>query len=96
MYLPFDDNSCETKTEYEQCLIEISAALIDDQINVIMGDFNADIYRGRRFDKLLTEFINTNQLLATDLINTQTCNYSFSFKNKNNHYFAHIDHILIT
>ena len=96
VYLPFDDNSHNAKIEYDQCLTEIKAAMVDNELNIIMGDFNADPYRKRRFDKLLQELINENHLIASDMINTQVCNFTFSFTNNNIPHYAHIDHILIS
>ena len=70
---------------------EISMNLATETAFVIVGDFNADLHRNRRFDKHLCNFLNNNSLVACEnLFKSDDLNYTYK-KGKN---FAYIDHAI--
>ena len=93
-YMPFDDSSKDTYFEYQHLLSLvkelISAYKSKSFYNIIIGgDFNADLYRKKRLDNLLLNFINENGLIS-DAIYTQSATHTYS----NGLYEASLDHIL--
>ena len=93
VYLPFDNNTSDTLFEFDGQLILLTEIIktYSSNCNVIIGgDFNADPFRGKRFDNRLEEFIHYNNLTFLDSLCTQNTGYSYY----NNDYTAHIDHIL--
>ena len=66
VWLPYDDGSAE-KLGYMHSTLSMFEADINsynDHKIVIMGDFNSDLNRGRRFDKLFGEFLIRSRLLV--------------------------------
>jgi hypothetical protein len=68
-HLPFDDNKTNTVHYYTSCL-ELIKSVINEEIKLnankicfIIGDFNADIRRGKRIDNILNEFINQQKII---------------------------------
>lgn len=49
----------------------------ENNINVIVGDFNCDSHRNNKFDKQLNTFMNKNKLISTALIETQLVDYTY-------------------
>ncbi len=95
-HMPFDDskNRDNSKSMYELTLSLISV-LIDKfkTRNIpffIAGDFNADIFRKNRFDKLLLEFTSENNLTLLDHLCTQKVDFTYSSFNS----FSRIDHVI--
>ena len=71
VYMPFDNNNLDSVIDYEMnlsLLTEINKnAKKENEFDVIIGgDFNADLYRSKKFDNKLLEFININRLIALD------------------------------
>jgi len=76
VYMRFNDQKKETMIEQSGDL-DILTELIDKMEGkkvIIVGDFNMDLYRSSKFDKLLTRFIDNNNLLPIDLLFTQKTN----------------------
>ena len=61
-YMPFDDNSALSRSEYELNISLISSILYNfDIIGVsvfIVGNFNANVYRQKTFDKMFSNFVS--------------------------------------
>lgn len=93
VYLRFNDNKPETTIDQMSDLAEVED-IIDkakDKNVVIIGDFNMDIYRNKKYDKLLTKFVEKNKLISGDLMYTQATNYTYkSGKNR-----SWVDHVLV-
>jgi len=70
VYLPFNDNTNESKSTYEISLSIIYTLCKKFELNnvpcMIFGDFNADINRKNKFDLLLNEFIRENKLIILE------------------------------
>ena len=101
VYMPFDNpqKKVDSISMYELSLTLIHTLLekarLNNFISFIIGDFNADIFRKNRFDKLLTQFIDNNNLTILDCINTQQIDHSLCGNANNESYKSNIDHILI-
>ena len=95
-HMPFDDsnNRDNSKSMYELSLSLISVLIEKFKTRNIpyflAGDFNADIFRKNRFDKLLSEFTSENNLYLLDQLNTQKVDFTFSSFNS----YSRIDHII--
>ena len=92
-WLPFDN-----KTKESLCLFKSNLSLIESQIKldkdeeiIILGDFNADLKRGNRFDKILVKFVERNFLMDSLDFNSQSVNYTY----RKGDYVAKLDHIFI-
>jgi hypothetical protein len=90
VWLQFDNNSSEALASFELNLSIISS-IIDDNVNknistIVIGDFNADLNRKKRFDQLLVKFKDEN-LLSND----ECKGYSY----RNGQYESKIDHIFV-
>jgi exonuclease III len=97
VYLPSMNsmNSCEEQTQkYEAELIVLKKIILDaktqnDEI-LIIGDFNADLWRNETTnDKVLLNFIQTNQLRVRDHMFVQPLLYTYI-----GHGRSRIDHVL--
>jgi hypothetical protein len=68
VWLKYDDNSQHSRDCYWLNLNILAEAIKEcnrkGETFVIVGDWNADVGRGRRFDELLREFIQINNLVA--------------------------------
>lgn len=97
-YMPFDDGSGEKLSQYEVNL-SIILALKEkfDRKNTptfLIGDFNADLFRSRKFDKLLLNYTINNALIPLETLNLQKIDHTFKAdlgNLKSNK--ANIDHI---
>ena len=71
IWMPFDDGTLDTlaKTQLIHSEIESILAANDDRICLLVGDWNADPKRGKRFDFKFTDFVNRNNL--------KICEYDF-------------------
>lgn len=99
VYLPFDNNKIDSKTEYESCICILSALVssfnnLDIPI-ILCGDFNADHFRCNKFDKIFDNFINDQNLLCLDSLFTQKTHFTYLSNYKSNVYCHNIDHLLI-
>jgi hypothetical protein len=93
-YLPYDDNTQLTLSEFISCLQiigELFKFFGNKEYKVsIMGDFNADLLRMKRFDLILKEFIVDNDLhVLSPSYDPEVFSY---FKGE---YSAFLDHVLI-
>jgi hypothetical protein len=91
VWLPFDDKSKE-----RLCLFRSNISLIEAQLKlnksgeaIVMGDFNSDLNRGNRFDKLLNIF--TKKLKLCDITDSPDLDHTY----KKGDYSAKIDHIFV-
>ncbi len=95
VYMPFDNNSPLNFSEYKSCLQivgELYHFYTIKKYNIfLLGDWNADITRGNRFDDLFTSFISNNNLCC---ISPSTAADLFSYSNGS--YKAKLDHCLIS
>jgi hypothetical protein len=91
VYLQFDNNTTERFNEFISNLQLISTIIEDnnDKPVYIMGDFNADLERNKRFDNELRKFID-NGLTALEYQYPQNTNITYY----NEDYSSHIDHCL--
>jgi len=96
-WLPFDDGSSDKLASFKSSLSAIAAAIHSHRLRsisspiLIIGDFNAAISRGRRFDLLFEEFIAYNNLI--DGISEYVQELDYTWSNGNN--TAILDHILV-
>ena len=67
IWQPFDDGSLEKLSLLYSSLSLLKADLLDvsHQDILILGDFNADFSRNKRFDKIFLNFLNENSLFDT-------------------------------
>ncbi len=88
VWLPYDNNSKERMCLYKSniSLIEAQLKLKKSTETILMGDFNADLSRGKRFDKLICRMCTKLQL--RDLMDSE---YTY----KKGEYTANIDHIFV-
>jgi hypothetical protein len=102
IYMPFDDpnNRIDSLNNFETTL-SILRSLIErfsynDIPTISLGDFNSDIFRNKRFDKLLFDFILNNNLLNLSQLFTQKIDHTFPNELflTNNPKF-NLDHVLI-
>ena len=104
VHLPFESQKdrVHSKIEYESSLSLIST-LIDkyNRIDIpclILGDFNADTFRKKKFDDLLGTFITEKSLIPLDLIYTQKIDFTYysfnNFMKGQSIYKANLDHFL--
>ena len=70
VWLKFDDNSSESLENFQSNLLMLESEIKNNvekkQPFVIMGDWNADLERGRRFDVIYKDFVNNNDLIISD------------------------------
>jgi hypothetical protein len=95
VYLPYDNGTRERFIEYESNLrlleqLIITWKLKNEYIVYMGGDFNADIYRDKRIDKIVNGFIQQNDLVLHDTLFTQQTYYTY----ENGSYKACLDHIM--
>ena len=91
VWLPFDNNSKD-----RLCLYKSNISLLEAQIKlnkstetILLGDFNADLTRAKRFDKLIVRMCNKLKLI--DVTDQKTPEYTY----KKGEYSAKIDHIFV-
>ena len=101
VYMPFDNSK---KKDEALSMYELSLSLIltllekarlSNMTTLVVGDFNADFFRNKRFDKLLSQFVSGNNLISLDGINTQKIDHTFQTNTTEERYSSNIDHILI-
>lgn len=90
----YNNNSVEHVILQKNLFEQLNGILNGTEIlnTIIIGDFNSDLYRNSNFDKLFGNFIEMNELITIDLLNTQLLDYTFHNQLHN----SQIDHILIT
>jgi hypothetical protein len=96
VYMPFDINKLDSILEYEMNITILSEliknAKVESEFDIIIGgNFNADLYRSKRLDIKLIEFIEKNKIFSMDTLLIQQINYSY----RNGDYRAKSDHILV-
>ena len=93
VWMPFDDGSFERYSALQSNLSLIGADIEDrnDTNVLVIGDFNADLKRGKRFDIALSNFIFNNNLIDSFDIFPQKSSFTYS----NGSYRSRIDHILV-
>ena len=92
VWLPFDDGTHERFSFFQSCFSLLSADLIENSHKqiLIIGDFNADLNRKKRFDLVFNKFICERKLIETNDFFEQNIDYTYN----NGNYFAKLDHIL--
>ena len=94
VWLKFDDNSKESLDEFKSSIIilesEIKNCIDRDLPFIVMGDWNADLNRDRRFDEIFRQFIVKNNLYVSDDFDINNVGYTY----KNSDYKASLDHIV--
>ena len=90
VWFPYDDN-----TKERLCTFKSNISLINAQMKmhkaeetVVIGDFNADLERGKRFDLLLKKFVNKNHMY-------DGIGHLKKYTYKKGEYTAKLDHILL-
>lgn len=89
VWLPFDDGTVESWSELNSAysVIEtIVLGLADTQNMVIIGDWNSDMARGKRFDRRMERFIDENKMFLCN----RKMNYN-DYTYQNGGYFSVID-----
>jgi len=77
LYLPFDNskNKENSRATFELTLSRILALIEHHKEKnipiILMGDFNADFNRNKRFDEILKKFIKENNMIILDHINKE-------------------------
>ena len=96
VYLPYDNNKCESLDNYMQILAEISAIIQNGSTQevVIMGDFNADFKR--RFAQKLRTFANENELHISDGILPGFDSYFYTYISEAHSSVPWLDHVVCT
>ena len=91
IHLPFENSADKagSKVEFLSSLSLVSSLLNKYSHSgipsFIIGDFNADPWRSKAFDRVLADFINQESLLTLDFLNIQKIDYTYlSYKNLNN------------
>jgi hypothetical protein len=83
LYLPFDNpqNRIDSLNNFETTLTIVKSIIERFSYNDIpvmtLGDFNSDIFRKKRFDKILLNFILDNNLLNLSQLSTQKINCTY-------------------
>jgi hypothetical protein len=97
VWLPYDNKGTINFANFENSLSLIEQLICDYRISrtanehlSIIGDFNADTKRGKRFDKLLNNLIINNKLIDGIMNFEQTTNFTY----QKGDYKSIIDHIL--
>ena len=99
LWIPFDDGSIEKFASFKSIISLLESFVHNfNTLNnsqcpiIIMGDFNADISRGKRFDEALRVFISSNGLIdgVSEFVQEQLDHTWASGGNK-----ATIDHIIV-
>ena len=93
IYMPCDSRSDDSVTAYQTLLGDLKSVK-DDVVNqnlVMVGDYNADMNKGRMFS-FLSEFVHVNDLI----INNQIClnSDSFTYLSPMHKSTSWIDHIV--
>ena len=91
VYLRHDNNTTVRMCEYTSNL-QIINVILQDYANLptfIVGDFNADVERNKRFDNLLRDFIASNELNCAEYVF-----YNSNYTYKNGDYTSNIDHVI--
>ena len=90
VWFPYDDN-----TKERLCTFKSNISLINAQMKmhkaeetVVIGDFNADLERGKRFDLLLKKFVNKNHMY-------DGIGHLKKYTYKKGEYTTKLDHILL-
>jgi endonuclease/exonuclease/phosphatase family metal-dependent hydrolase len=99
VYMRFNDNKPETVIEQLQDLAEVEELIerAEGKKVVVIGDFNMDLTRKNKLDKLLVKFVEKNNLICADLLygqmplGGQQTNYTY--RSGNSH--SWIDHVLV-
>ena len=78
-WLPFDNGKKESLALFKSnlSLLESQVKLDGSDESIILGDFNADLTRGNRFDKLLVKFVEKNLLVDSLDVNSQNVNHTY-------------------
>ncbi len=100
--MPFDDpnNIIDSLNNFETTLTIIKSLIERFSYNntptITLGDFNSDVFRKKRFDNLLLNFISANNLIHLSQIFTQKIDHTFpNDLQSNNHIRLNLDHVLI-
>ena len=92
VWLHYDDGSPQALYEHRHSLEQLNQVIIDckrrHHAYILVGDWNCDIDRQRRFDDMFRDFICQNSLLAATDVHKLTTYIKGS-------YSARIDHILV-
>ena len=93
VWVPFDNGSKERLVNFKSFLscMESILDVYDNERVILLGDWNCDLNRGKRFDKLLSRFIVENKL--NDCFNLFDPKIDHTYKKKN--YKSNIDHIIV-
>ena len=90
-YLPYDNGSMLNLSEFQSCIQVISELFNFYQSKfhsvLIVGDFNADLMRNKRFDLFLNNFIENNSIVV---VSASRDNSQFSYEK--GEYTAMLDH----
>ena len=91
----YDNNTDERLANFQSNLSLIAGQMKNNNYNnnnLIIGDFNSDLNRKNRFDKILTEYKNKFNLVDSFDLFKQNCYYSYS----KGDYKSIIDHIFLS
>ncbi|CAF1008894.1 unnamed protein product [Brachionus calyciflorus] len=91
VWVPFDNGSIERLVNFISFLSSLESILdvYSNESIIFLGDWNCDLNRGKRFDKLLKNFIINNDLIDCFLLFDQRIDYTYKKKD----YISKIDHI---
>ena len=98
IWLHFDDNSSQSFIALKSILLQLESEINErEKANenfVLMGDWNCDQLRGRRFDNYFLNFAKRNGLIICDDHARVASSRKYTYKNGSNK--ANIDHFLIS
>jgi hypothetical protein len=94
VWIPFDDGSADRLSTFLSTLSLLEAyldsELMDGDLMAVIGDFNCDLERSNRFDRLLKKFMSENNLVDTISLFDQEKKYTY----EKGDYRSVIDHII--
>ncbi|RNA14024.1 hypothetical protein BpHYR1_015398 [Brachionus plicatilis] len=93
-WLKFDDNSTKSFAEFRSNILMLESELKNNREKgtsfILLGDWNADLKRGKRFDKILKNFVENNNLEISDNYDQNQIGYTY----RNGNYKAQLDHMM--
>ncbi|RNA05275.1 hypothetical protein BpHYR1_021600 [Brachionus plicatilis] len=92
-WIPFDNGSKERLVKFKNILSGIEGRLdiVHYERHILLGDWNCDLMRKRRFDKLFVNFIESKNLVDCFSLSKTNCDFTY----RKEKYKSKIDHMLV-
>ena len=93
VYMAYNDNKMETQAENEENVGIINSVMekYEQAKIMILGDWNMDIYRKTKHDKILTKLSKNAGMINISKLFTQSVDHSYQLREKK----SLIDHVLV-